>query len=61
MDTNPKSPEKESNSPSPKVSASKYPGAQAKAFPVRFRIKGADDGPVFEGQRQIRICKSCGQ
>jgi len=61
MDSNRKPPEKESNSLIPKVSASKYPGADPtpKAFPVRFRIKGQADGPVYEGQRQIRPCAGC--
>ena len=59
METNPKSPERESNSPSPKVSASKYPGNADKAFPVKFRVVGQPDGPVFEGQKKIRDCPGC--
>lgn len=59
MDTNPKSPEKESNSH--KVSASKYPGATPapKAFRVRFKIKGQQDGHVYEGQTKVRECAGC--
>jgi hypothetical protein len=57
METKSKPQEKESNSP--KVSASKYPGAALPAFPVRFRLKGQADGPVYEGQRQIRPCAGC--
>jgi hypothetical protein len=59
METKSKPPEKESNSP--KVSASKYPGAADSAFPVRFRIKGQPDGPVYAGQRVVMPCKTCGQ
>lgn len=54
------------SSPLPKVSASKYPGKAAprgdappEAFPVRFKLKGRKDGPVYQGQKRIRECKNC--
>ena len=42
-----------------KVSAKHYAPAEAETFPVRFRIKGQKDGPVYTGQRLVVPCKDC--
>jgi len=28
---------------------------------VRMRLKGQKDGPVYQGQKVVRACKSCGK
>jgi hypothetical protein len=46
-----------------RVNARKYPPPPADdsngTFAVRFRIKGQNDGPVFQGQKIIMPCKGC--
>lgn len=37
-----------------------YDVPSREAFPVKFRIKGAIDGPVFQGQDLTVPCKTCG-
>lgn len=40
--------------------AAKPPVETAGAFPVRFKLKGAKDGPVYQGQVVVVPCKGCG-
>lgn len=46
-----------SETPIARVSASKYD----RPARVRVRLKGETDGPVYEGQRVVVPCKTCGQ
>lgn len=44
------------------VSARKYPGNGVKgtaSFPVKLRLKGTADGPVYQGQSVVIPCKTC--
>lgn len=45
-----------------RVSAKKYrpPAEPDRTAKVRFRIKGQTDGPIYQGQKIITPCKSCG-
>lgn len=36
------------------------PGKDHRAARIRWRLKGATDGPVYEGQQEIRPCIGCG-
>lgn len=37
------------------------PRIRNSAARVKWRLKGAVDGPVYEGQREVIPCKNCGQ
>lgn len=45
-----------------KVSASKYPPSAPSPVPalIRVRLKGSLDGPIYQGQRIIQPCSTCG-
>lgn len=52
--------------PLPRVSAKHYAAAAAQqeeppeAAKVRFRLKGAADGPIYQGQNIHTPCATCG-
>jgi hypothetical protein len=52
----------QSPKPIPRVSAKHYaPQPVPTAAKVRFRLKGETEGPIYQGQRIITPCKSCGK
>jgi hypothetical protein len=50
----------ETAKPLPRVSAKHYAAAPADAAMIRFRLKGETTGPVYQGQKVIIPCASCG-
>ena len=36
------------------------PADPSGAFPVKFRLKGEADGPVYSGQAVVIPCRTCG-
>ena len=46
--------------PLPRVSAKHYAQQQDKTAKVKWRIKGNPDGHVYQGQRKVIGCKTCG-
>jgi hypothetical protein len=62
MELSPKSPEKPSPRPHPKISSEKYQqSAQAvsEVAQVKWRLKGNQDGPVYQGQQLVTKCPTC--
>lgn len=62
MELSPKQPENPSPRPHPKVSAAKYAIASDldQNAKMKWRIKGNQDGPVYQGQAVIIPCSTCG-
>lgn len=45
--------------PLPKVSAKHYAPQPPAAAKIRWRLKGACDGPIYQGQKEITPCQGC--
>lgn len=46
--------------PLPRVSAGHYAAAEPRAAKIRYRLKGESDGPIYQGQRILVPCATCG-
>lgn len=61
MEQNHKSPGKDSPRPLPKVSAAKYNQAvtEDRAARMKWKLKGNEDGPIYQGQVKVGKCRTC--
>lgn len=46
--------------PHPRISPKHYAPEPAKTAKVRWRIKGHQEGPIYQGQQEITPCQACG-